>query len=184
MKKIAKLFLSIALIFALTMSLATPAEAKTIKYKNYDYNSGVLNVKISKSVEKDVLVLAKVIAHYGRDIKDRNTQAAIGWVVLNSADTYEKPLSSVQKAAKNFKYSSSWSYKDYSGYDCRKLARDLILRWRAEKSGIKNVYRIVPKKYIWLWREDGKIYIRYQGLHKGTALKIKTKTKPYYKTTK
>lgn len=104
--------------------------------------------------EEDIEMLAKLIWGEARGVESTTEKAAVVWCVLNRVDAkgYPNTIAEVVTQRKQFVGYDA----DYPATETNKLiAEDVLRRWYAEKTGITNVGRILPKDYIY-FTGDGK----------------------------
>lgn len=98
--------------------------------------------------EKEVEMLAKTIWGEARGVESITEKAAVAWCILNRVDT------------KGYACGGDIEYVltfpgQFVGYDednpvtneCKEIAADVLTRWAAEKAGIEDVGRVLPKEY-------------------------------------
>ena len=106
--------------------------------------------------EADVEMLAKTIWGEARGVESITEKAAVAWCILNRVD------------AKGYACGGDIEYVltfpgQFVGYDednpvttdCKEIAADVLTRWAAEKAGIEDVGRVLPKEYTY-FTGDGK----------------------------
>ena len=180
-RKITSLIMGIAIgiiLTALIMSAGgTAASDKTdLQTRNVDLvltpdngNAGIGDYEITHLVykteteepfftpnEADVEMLAKTIWGEARGVKSITEKAAVAWCILNRVD------------AKGYACGGDIEYVltfpgQFVGYDeenpvtteCKEIAADVLTRWAAEKAGIEDVGRVLPKEYTY-FTGDGK----------------------------
>lgn len=118
-------------------------------YSNYNYYSGIINAYDS-GTEDQAIILAKIIYLYAHGISSQTQQACVAWSVMNSIDLSGGNVS-VGTVAPNFHYDASYPTVDDFGRDLLPLARDVIHRWKAGRSGISNNGRVLPGGYCYIW---------------------------------
>lgn len=96
--------------------------------------------------EADVEMLARLIWVEARGVESKTEQAAVVWCVLNrldNPDRLENSIAEVVCAPYQFDY-RPWApvLPEFS-----ELAQDVLERWQAEKSGHKDVGRVLPVEY-------------------------------------
>ena len=104
----------------------------------------------------DAQVLAKILASYNRGDADIRQVAAMGWSFMDycGSRSYASCVSAYPD------YDPNIATTDNYGRDLYKLACDLLFRKEAERNGITDVGRTLPKGYTYLWVEDGVVYFR------------------------
>lgn len=106
--------------------------------------------------EADVEMIAKTIWGEARGVESTTEKAAVAWCILNRVD------------AKGYACGGDIEYVltfpgQFVGYDednpvtteCKEIATDVLTRWAAEKAGVEDVGRVLPKTYIFM-HGDGK----------------------------
>lgn len=106
--------------------------------------------------EAEVEMLAKTIWGEARGVKSTTEKAAVAWCILNRVDN------------KGYACGGDIEYVltfpgQFVGYnednpvtaECKKIAADVLTRWAAEKAGVEDAGRVLPKQYIY-FTGDGK----------------------------
>lgn len=96
--------------------------------------------------EADVEMLARLIYTEARGVESKTEQAAVVWCVLNRLDNpnrLQKTIAEVVCAPYQFDYRPWVPVTD----EFKALAADVLERWQAEKSGHKDVGRVLPSEY-------------------------------------
>ena len=109
--------------------------------------------------EADVEMLAKTIWGEARGVESITEKAAVAWCILNRVD------------AKGYACGGDIEYVltfpgQFVGYDednpvtteCKKIAADVLARWAAEKAGIEDVGRVLPKEYTYFTGDGERNY--------------------------
>lgn len=109
--------------------------------------------------EDDVEMLAKTIWGEARGVESITEKAAVAWCILNRVD------------AKGYACGGDIEYVltfpgQFVGYDednpvtteCKKIAADVLARWAAEKAGIEDVGRVLPKEYTYFTGDGERNY--------------------------
>lgn len=115
--------------------------------------------------DEDLHALARTLYGECRGIPSETERAAVAWVVLNRVDAKHRGstiLEVVSSPSQFTGYSKRHPVRD----DLLELAKDVVLRWCAEKSGESDVGRVIPSEYLWFaGRKDGRNYFRdkYRG---------------------
>ena len=117
-------------------------------FNNYNFYGGVLDV-YDGSTEDQAVVLARIINIYAHGVASQTAQAGVGWAVMNSVDASGKGAS-VCTVAGNFGYDYNGNLTDDFGRSLLPLARDIIFRWKAGRSGIASNGRVVPGGYYYV----------------------------------
>ena len=169
MKKFFALLLTVTLLSSLSISafampnVVTPAWADPVTYGNINWHSGVLNL-YNKDWEGHAEILAQLIHRYAGNYTDKNIQSAVAWTILNSFDSWAGQKS-FEDVVKDFGYDKKESTKDASGNDLMPIARDVLVRWLAEKTGYADVGRIIPSSYTYLYTENNHCHFRLHGIN-------------------
>ena len=123
---------------------------EALKQEEYErLHSGIIDY-YDPDTEAQAVKLAKTVKVEARGIWSTTEQACIIWTCLNRTDdprfpnTIDGNLVYGQMAYK----ASATTVDDY-GRDLVPLARDVIYRWKLEKSGAEDVGRVLPKDYLW-----------------------------------
>ena len=109
--------------------------------------------------EAEVEMLAKTIWGEARGVESITEKAAVAWCILNRVD------------AKGYACGGDIEYVltfpgQFVGYDeenpvtteCKKIAADVLTRWAAEKAGIEDVGRVLPKEYTYFTGDGERNY--------------------------
>jgi hypothetical protein len=172
MRKFTKVFL-ILFTFAVLLGSINIAHAKT------DWNKFInkLYAHDNKEYNKTITVLAKLLK--GEGGKTTTNQAAVAWCVLNRVDRNKTHKTIIQIATRphQFAYHKRAPVKKH----LKKLAKDVLDRWIAEKLGQKDVGRVLPKTYYYFggngtWNRFRKYYRRG---HRGQRYLIPKYSKIY-----
>lgn len=102
--------------------------------------------------------VAKFILSYA-DLTDGSVRerAELAWCLLNC-----KGDGDMAKTIKKFEdYNKYASLTTEKGKEALSIAKDVLYRHYIEKyADIVSVGRVLPKKYSWMWIQDGKVYLR------------------------
>ena len=142
--------------------IAQPAWADPATYQNINFYNGTLNLS-NKDWEGHAEILARLNTDYAGNYTDKNIRAAVAWSILNSFDSWQGTRT-FEDVVKDFGYNSKVSFKDKSGNDNRAIARDVLIRWLAEKTGYTDVGRVIPANYTFLYTENDICHFRCNGL--------------------
>lgn len=97
--------------------------------------------------EKDAEMLAKLLWGEARGVKTTKEKEAVAWCVLNRVDSKDFPdtVKEVIEQKNQFE-----GYKeDYPiEKELYKIACEVLKKWSLEKSGKKEVGRVLPKEYL------------------------------------
>lgn len=126
-------------------------------YNNYNYYGGILNVYDGAS-EYQASILAKIIYLYGHGVASQTQQACIGWTVMNSVDLSTN--TDIGSIAPLFHYDANKPTVDDFGRNLMPLARDIIFRWKAGRSGVQNNGRVLPAGYCYVWSTGSTVAFR------------------------
>jgi hypothetical protein len=109
-------------------------------------------------MEKEVIVLARVIHNEARGVKSETEQACVGWTVLNRVDKKMRGDTIIECATAKHQF----AYNKHTKPNAQsvKVSRDVITRWLLEKYGIKDVGRVLPKKFTYFAAHDGHNWFR------------------------
>lgn len=133
-----------------------PTQSNTSE--SVDLYSGVLDYSVTydADTETEAIMLAKLIRGEARGIWSQTEQACIVWTVLNRVDAgmYSSVYAAIT-APYQFAYNSGASTYDDYGRDLTALARDVLYRWKLERSGQTDVGRVLPAGYCW-YSGDGR----------------------------
>ena len=99
---------------------------------------------------KDVELIARTIWGEGRGIQSMDEKAAIVWCILNRVDAEG------YACGNSIEYVITFPHQ-FDGYDPSypvtdehvALAEDVLMRWHAEREGVEDVGRVLPKEYIY-----------------------------------
>ena len=110
-------------------------------------------------------IIAKIIYGEARGVYSTTEQACIAWTILNRVDYYGGTIVEIALSPNQFAYDLSFPTIDDYGRDLFVLAKDVIGRWEAEKTGQTNIGRVLPSDYMWYAGDGQRNYYRnaYQG---------------------
>ena len=113
-----------------------------------DFYNGIIE-SYNEDTEESAIMLAKLVFSEARGIESQTEQACVIWSVLNRVDSEVWPdtIYGVLTQPYQFAYRSYSNTVDDYGRDLVQLARDVLYRYDAEKSGEENVGRVLPKDY-------------------------------------
>ena len=125
----------------------------------------------SKPVEKQIsdysydegqaVALAQLMWAEARGCSKRE-QSLIAWTVLNRVDVCYDGMSdfwSILTAPNQFAYYSGNPYEEYE----YRIAVDVLQRWAAEKDGVEDSGRTLPKGYLYYWGDGAHNYFGMNG---------------------
>lgn len=99
--------------------------------------------------EADVIALAKTLYCECRGVPSTAEKAAVAWCVLNRVDSsisyFPDTIIGVLEQPNQFAYSESAPVTPELEY----IARDVLIRWHAERDGDTNVGRTLPAGYVY-----------------------------------
>jgi hypothetical protein len=148
-------------------------------YAKTDWNKFInkLYANNNKEYNNTTTVLAKLLK--GEGGKTTTNQAAVAWCVFNRVDRAKgkRTIIQIATAKHQFAYRKRAPIKKY----LKKLAKDVLDRWIAEKLGQKDVVRVLPKGYCYFggngtWNRFRKYY---QKRHRGQKYLIPKYSKIY-----
>ena len=116
------------------------ASQQTTKPKSKYYN------------ENDIISVAKVLYSECRGVKSDTQKACVVWAICNRVDSYGTSIQSVINSKGQFRYNRNSPIQT----NLYNIAKDVLERWSKEKSGEKNVGRVLPKNYLY-FHGDGKV---------------------------
>jgi len=107
--------------------------------------------------EEDAQILAKLIWGEARGVQTTDEKAAVVWCVLNRVDSEQYPDTIKEVVTQD---------SQFCGYDedypvtieMLNLAEDVLTRWEAEKKGVIESGRILPKDYLFFIGDGEKNY--------------------------
>lgn len=107
--------------------------------------------------EEDAQILAKLIWGEARGVQTTDEKAAVAWCVLNRVDSEQYPDTIREVVTQD---------SQFCGYDedypvtieMLNLAEDVLTRWEAEKKGVIESGRILPKDYLFFIGDGEKNY--------------------------
>ena len=111
--------------------------------------------------EDQAVALAQLMWAEARGCSKRE-QSLIAWTVLNRVDVCYDGMSdfwSILTAPNQFAYYSSNPYEKYE-YE---IAVDVLQRWAAEKDGVEDSGRTLPKGYLYYWGDGAHNYFGMNG---------------------
>lgn len=140
-------------------------QAKNTKKKTGKKNDGKSKKKKEEKektyttyyTESDVVTLAKVLYREAGGIPSKTEQACVAWVACNRVDAgWGSSVTAVLTAPNQFAYYSGTPVYD----NMYSLAKDVLTRWSKEKSGWKDVGRVLPKSYLYFHGDGRHNYFR------------------------
>lgn len=114
----------------------------------YNYYNGVINAA-DANTDQQAIILAQIMHLYGHSCPSQTAQACVGWAVMNSVDMSSRGAT-IATVAPNFHHSAASPTIDDFGRDLLPLARDIIFRWKTEKSGNVSSGRVLPYGYCYV----------------------------------
>lgn len=111
---------------------------------------------ISYFTEEDVKDLAKLLLRECGGVESKTEQACVAWCVLNRVDKYESSIHDVVRKPNQFAFSESTEVRD----DLYELANDVLERWNAERNGVVDSGRVLPREYIYFHGDGIHNYFR------------------------
>lgn len=164
---------------AAMFAIADPARATDDKKENSRYTEtqkneavimaepGIKNLLYIKSestepaqlpwqepAEQDVEMLAKLIWGEARGVKTTTEKAAVVWCVLNRVDSAGFP-NTIEKVVTQPRQFVGYAEEYPATEENKKIAKDVLNRWYAEKAGHTDIGRVLPKEYTF-FTGDGK----------------------------
>ena len=156
LKKLVNLTIFVGVILIWPMLSISAVEAKEssekktkIDFSQYEYD------------EEQAIALAKLMYAEARGCSKRE-QSMVAWTVLNRVDVGYDGMTdfwSILTAPSQFAYWSSCSYEEYE-YE---IAVDVLQRWAAEKDGVQNSGRTLPKGYLYYYGDGVHNYFSTNG---------------------
>lgn len=103
-------------------------------------------------------LLGRTIWGEAEGVTNTAEQAAVAWCVLNRVDTTGKSIEEVVTAPRQFVgfYRVSGEVPE----QFLRLAEDVLLRWRMEKTGFEYVGRVLPAEYLYFTGDGVRNYYR------------------------
>lgn len=113
-------------------------------------------------LESDVEMIAKLMFMECGSVPSNTEKACVVWAVLNRADAWDMSIQEIIRSANQFAYSEQAPVTE----ELYALATDVLNRWSAEKNGVPEVGRVLPKEYMWFWGDGMHNYFRnaYSGV--------------------
>ena len=135
------------------------------KAKNYEsyageklWNGLITDVSTSYVSKSNAEIGARFILSYA-NMTDGSVEqkAELVWCLLNC-----KGDGTMSSTLKKFgDYNDKADLTTAAGKEALSIAKDVLFRYYAEShSSNKNVGRVLPKNYSWMWIQDGKVYLR------------------------
>lgn len=105
----------------------------------------------------DVEMLAKLIWGEARGIPSTTEKAAVVWCVLNRVDSpkYADTVAEVVTQSHQF---VGYKASNPTTEEFMEIARDVLIRWHAEKNGTSDVGRVLPKDYLYFTGDGARNY--------------------------
>ena len=115
--------------------------------------------------ESDVELIAKTVWQEARGIPSKAEQAAVVWCILNRVDDdrWGDSIAEVVTAPHQFAYDAGAPVTD----DLRRLAEDVLERWKREKEGETEVGRVLPAEYVFFDGDGSHNHFRREYEHTG-----------------
>lgn len=103
-------------------------------------------------------LLGRTIWGEAEGVTDTAEQAAVAWCVLNRVDATGKSIEEVVTAPHQFVgfYRVSGEVPEHY----LRLAEDVLLRWRMEKTGFEYVGRVLPAEYLYFTGDGARNHFR------------------------
>lgn len=116
-----------------------------IKILVSDQEKQFINNEVEK-LEKEVIMISKVIYREAGGIPDFSHRAAVAWCILNrvNSEDYGDSIEEVITAP----YQFAWIDDTPVEEDNYNIAKDVVTRWLFEKQGFENVGRTLPQGYF------------------------------------
>ena len=99
--------------------------------------------------ETDVQAIAKVIYHEARGESSKAKQAAVAWCILNRVDSSISYFPDTILEVITQKNQVAWDENAPLMPNLVTLARDVLIRWHAEREGAEDVGRTLPAEYVY-----------------------------------
>lgn len=151
-------FLMLLVLFVEDFSQIDSSVTKeiVIEQMNHDGHTMMVEEKI-KTLEKEKEMIAKVIYREARGCSKQH-QAAVVWVILNRVDVkgYGSTIEEVITRPDQFAWIPDTPVLD----EHLELAEDVLRRWLLEKTGVKEVGRVLPSDYLFFAASNGQNYFR------------------------
>jgi len=108
--------------------------------------------------DSDVELIAKTVWQEAGGIPNEDEQAAVVWCILNRVDAprWGDTIAEVVTAPHQFAYYESSPVTE----DLKKLAEDVLERWKQEKEGEADVGRVLPEEYVFFDGDGSHNYFR------------------------
>lgn len=111
-----------------------------------------------EGTEKDICLMAQTLYGECRDMSDYEISLC-AWNILNRVDSSRFPDTIEGVIKQPFQY---------HGYSANKpvvsryyeMAKDVLVRWWAEKNGVENVGRTLPSEYLFFYGKNGHNWYR------------------------
>lgn len=115
--------------------------------------------------ESDVELIAKTVWREARGIPSMTEKAAVVWCILNRVDDdrWEDSIVEVVTAPHQFAYDAGAPVTD----ELRRLAEDVLERWKREKEGKSEVGRVLPPEYVFFDGDGSHNHFRMEYEHTG-----------------
>lgn len=126
--------------------------------------------------EGDVELIAKTVWREARGIPSMTEKAAVVWCILNRVDDdrWGESIVEVVTAPHQFAYDAGAPVTD----DLRRLAEDVLERWKREKEGEAEVGRVLPPEYVFFDGDGSHNHFRMEYEHTGEYWEFETES-PY-----
>lgn len=104
----------------------------------------------------EVELIGRTIWGEAEGVKDKAEQAAVAWCILNRVDDSGQTIEEVVTEPNQFQ--GFYRVKGEVPEHFLQLAEDVLLRWRMEKTGEKDVGRVLPKGYLFFIGDGARNY--------------------------
>lgn len=143
-------------VYALNISDADNTANETIQAEEATYPKPYVERVVDKSkLSKEVIALAKTVWGEAQGCPPTE-QAAVVWCILNRVDSdlHYMPDSIIEVITQKSQF-TGYSKKHPVKDEIVSIVLDVLERWEAEKAGITNVGRVLPKQYLY-FHGDGR----------------------------
>lgn len=95
---------------------------------------------------KEIELVGRTIWGEAMGVKSTAERAAVAWCILNRVDAWGQSIEEVVTKPHQFQ---GYRPKGECPQEHLDLAVDVLLRWKAEKAGAKNIGRVLPADYLY-----------------------------------
>lgn len=134
-----------------TMEIGIPVEIRVMSANTagQEESESIIQTPLKAPLyeQSDIVTLAKLMFVECGSVSSDTEKACVVWTVLNRVDAWDMSIQEVVESANQFAYSEQAPISA----ELYELATDVLNRWSAEKIGLIDIGRVLPKEYMWFW---------------------------------